>query len=149
MNQRELKTLIDLVESPPTKKPTKYLDGEMLYDKRNNRLGLYVKGLWRYFEFREGAAAGAPLPALIDISDDTNLAVTSPITLSGDTVGFGDPLLANWDAGNFLISAFGMLTDYILDASDSFTIPDGKQMVIADSFEINGTLTVNGRLGVV
>ena len=147
MNERNLKTLIDVVEPPPTILPTKYRDGEMLYDKRNNRLGLYIRGRWRYIELRDSPAGS--LPASVDISDDTNLAVTSPVTLNNDTVGFGDPLLVDWDAGNFLISAFGMLTDYVLDVGDSFTIPDGKQMVIADSFEINGTLTVNGRLGVV
>jgi len=92
MNERNFKTLIDIVEPPPTKQPTKYRESEMLYDKRNNRLGLYVKGLWRYIELREAVASGV-LPALVDISDDTNLAVTSPIVLTGDTLSLNQAVI--------------------------------------------------------
>ncbi len=65
--------------------------------------------------FIRGTAGLLSAQATIDISADTNLSVTSPITLTGDTIGFDDTnfvlidgthaLIADWDAGSHKIIA--------------------------------------------
>jgi len=79
----------------------------------------------------------------IDISDDTNLATSSGITLTGDTLGW-DPTGLDWGGNAIPDDKIASSTEYLADEDTTYSATGTLLDLTSEVFSINeGTLTNN------
>ena len=85
------------------------------------------------------ATVGTADVAGLDISDDTNLAVTSPITLTGDTIGFDFGTANTWTGANIFNNITRSTTTQATSTNFFSSILTGNQLSVGGS----ATTTIN------